>query len=285
MTTRTSTRSRLVRFPEVGELPPGAMVTLPGRGSTFVTETGERGGPPLLLLHGLACTGLLNWYPALPSLAEHHHVVVFDQRWHGRGIRSPRFTLEDCADDVVAVADALGIDRFIPVGYSMGSLVAQLVGHLHPDRTAGLVLAAAAPTFRRRPRERMVLDAFARSVNALRAGPGAQPGESPAPNGDANAWVKAQFLQTAAGAISRATAVIGQFDASSWASRLDMPTAFVVTAQDRLIPVRRQRWLAGQIRDSAVYEIPAGHAAGPFRPDVFAPALISACASVTARVE
>ena len=39
----------------------------------------------------------------------------------GRGIRSKRaFRLDDVADDVIAVADVLGIDRFIPVGYSMG---------------------------------------------------------------------------------------------------------------------------------------------------------------------
>jgi pimeloyl-ACP methyl ester carboxylesterase len=52
-------------------------------------------------------------------------VVVFDQRWHGQGISSPRFLLEDCADDVGALADALGVDTFVPVGFSMRALVVQ----------------------------------------------------------------------------------------------------------------------------------------------------------------
>jgi hypothetical protein len=42
-------------------------------------------------------------------------VVIFDQRWHGAGITSSRFRLEDCADDAVVLAAALGIHSFIPV--------------------------------------------------------------------------------------------------------------------------------------------------------------------------
>jgi len=51
-----------------------------------------------------------------------------DHRGHGRGIRSAKpFRLADCADDVAALADRLGIETFIPVGYSMGGTVAQLM--------------------------------------------------------------------------------------------------------------------------------------------------------------
>ena len=47
-----------------------------------------------------------------PRCAARYRVVTFDQRWHGQGIRSPAFSLADCADDVAAVADVLGLDRF-----------------------------------------------------------------------------------------------------------------------------------------------------------------------------
>ena len=89
--------------------------------------------PHPLLLHGWTATADLNWFPSYGPLAEHVRVVALDHRGHGRGIRTDRrFRLADCADDAVAVADAFGVDHFIPVGYSMGGLVAQLVGHRTP---------------------------------------------------------------------------------------------------------------------------------------------------------
>jgi 3-oxoadipate enol-lactonase len=70
-----------------------------------------------VLLHSLGCTGLMTWYPALDTVREFGRVVVFDRRCHGQGISPPRMLLEDCADDVAALADVLGIDSFVPVGY------------------------------------------------------------------------------------------------------------------------------------------------------------------------
>ena len=78
-------------------------------------------------------------------------MITFDQRWHGQGIRSPRFRLEDCADDVAAVADALQASTaYMVAGYSMGSLVSQLAWRRHPDRVAGVVLCASTPAFTER---------------------------------------------------------------------------------------------------------------------------------------
>src|SRR5438105_10735 len=103
------------------ELPPGRTIALPGRGSTFVREVaGPPGAPALLLLHGLTANADLNWFACFEPLGREFRVVALDQRGHGGGIRTRRFRLEDCADDAAALADVLGIPRFIPVGYSMG---------------------------------------------------------------------------------------------------------------------------------------------------------------------
>jgi 3-oxoadipate enol-lactonase len=89
---------------------------------------GPPGAPTILLLHGLAATADLNWFRAFAPTAEHFRVVSIDHRDHGRGIRSREaFRLSACADDAVALADQLGIETFIPVGYSMGGPIAQLV--------------------------------------------------------------------------------------------------------------------------------------------------------------
>ena len=105
-----------------------------------------------MLLHGLLATADLNWSASYAALSRHVRVVALDHRGHGRGIRSRgRFRLEDCADDAVAVADMLGLRTFVPVGYSMGGLIAQLVWRQHPRRVDGLVLCATSRNFGRHP--------------------------------------------------------------------------------------------------------------------------------------
>jgi 3-oxoadipate enol-lactonase len=109
-----------------------------------VLDSGPSDGPTYVLLHSLACTGLMTWYPALDAVRNFGRVVLLDQRCHGQGISPPRLLLEDCADDVAALADALDISSFVPVGYSMGSLIAQLVWKRHRERVDGRVPPASS---------------------------------------------------------------------------------------------------------------------------------------------
>ena len=122
------------------------LVVLPGGRSTVVWDCpGRPGAAAVLLVHGVTLTAELNWAAVMPGLAGPFRVVAFDQRGHGRGLGwAGGYRLEDCADDVAAVAAALGIDRLIVIGYSMGGLIAQLVWRRHRQLTAGLVLCATA---------------------------------------------------------------------------------------------------------------------------------------------
>ena len=103
-------------------------MTLGDRGTTWVREAGQRSPdrPTLVLLHGWTATAALNFVHVFEPLASEFHVVAMDHRGHGRGIRPSLrgFRLQDCADDVAALADALELEQFIPVGYSMGGPVA-----------------------------------------------------------------------------------------------------------------------------------------------------------------
>lgn len=123
------------------------LVRLPGiAGGTMVWDCpGSPGAPTLVLLHGVTLTAELNWSTVFPVLGRHFRVLAFDQRGHGRGLGcAGGYRLEQCADDVAALAAVLGIDRLIAVGYSMGGLIAQLCWRRHPQLTAGLVLCATA---------------------------------------------------------------------------------------------------------------------------------------------
>ena len=112
--------------PASGGFPTGHDVELTGRGATFVREVpGPANAPVLIALHGWTASADLNWYPCYSAFGEHFRVLAPDLRGHSRGLRTrSRFRLEDCADDVVALADEFGVESFYVVGYSMGGTVA-----------------------------------------------------------------------------------------------------------------------------------------------------------------
>ena len=163
--------SRRVYLPWA-RVPHGQVVELPGRGgSTYVTDTPgpDPASPTVVLLHALGCTGLLTWYPAVEPLSKRYRVVTLDQRWHGQGIRSSDFSLADCADDVAALVEALGLEDVMVCGYSMGSIVAQRVWRQHPDLVKGLVLCATTDRFRLTAAERLFFTGMGTTIPALRA--------------------------------------------------------------------------------------------------------------------
>jgi proline iminopeptidase len=111
--------------------------------------------PTVVLVHG-GPGGYDHSYflPEFSRLAAMAQVVAVDLREHGRSERRDpgAFTFEQCADDVVALCDVLGIDRPVILGHSMGGFVAMLAGIRHPGRLAGLVLLS---TFARFDRSRL----------------------------------------------------------------------------------------------------------------------------------
>lgn len=280
---------RLVRVPAVPDIPAGRMVELPGRGRTFVVDTGPvpsaRGGqaPTIVLLHALACTGLLTWYPCLDALRRRYRVLVFDQRSHGQGIRGGLFTLDDCADDVAAVADALGIDTFVCAGYSMGTLVSQLAWHRHPDRVAGLVLCAGTSHFAASPRKADTVRRAGARIAAAATRHQRVAVEVLDQTAD-DRWAWRQFRATQGREVAAVGTVLARFDSRPWIGEVDVPAAVVVTTKDHLVPPARQRELARAIRGATVYEVDAGHAACVLGAEKFRPAMLAAAASVTGRI-
>jgi len=274
------------------QLPPGRHLELPGRGTTFVRDLeGPPGAPALVLLHGLSATADLNWFPSFFPLGRHFRVVAIDHRGHGRGIRSVRrFRLSDCADDVAAMADVLGIDRFIPVGYSMGGPIAQLLWKRYADRVAGLVLCATSRNFGGRPPERAFFSMLPFLSAAARMTPApvwrGVTGRVLALRDDdppLRQWVIAEMRHTDPRAVIEAAHAIGRFSSHEWAGEIDVPTAVVVTARDRLVPPSRQLKLAHAIPGATVHPVHGDHGACVVDAHRFVPVLVDACRSVASR--
>ncbi|CAB3792299.1 alpha/beta fold hydrolase [Pararobbsia alpina] len=96
-------------------------------------------GAPVILLHGgLGHSG--NWGYQVPELVgSGHRVVLIDSRGHGRSTRDSKpYMYELMASDVLAVMDALQLERAAIVGWSDGACTALILGMKSPKRIAGV---------------------------------------------------------------------------------------------------------------------------------------------------
>ena len=102
---------------------------------------GPENAPALVLAHSLGLN-LRMWEPQMPGLAVRFRVVRYDSFGHG-GSAAPAgpYTLDRLALDLIALLDALGIERADVCGISLGGMVAQWVTINRPERVRRLVLA------------------------------------------------------------------------------------------------------------------------------------------------
>ncbi len=104
-------------------------------------QAGE--GPDVVLIHGV--TGDLSiWFlcQAMGVLARSFRVTAFDLRGHGYSdVPASGYTSAEQAGDVIAIMDALEIDRAMLVGHSFGGVIAMHAAVLHPDRIEAVVLS------------------------------------------------------------------------------------------------------------------------------------------------
>jgi 3-oxoadipate enol-lactonase len=271
------------------ELPTGRRVRLPGRGTTYVWDVpGPPGAPTVVLLHGLWATTVLNWSEVLAPLAQHVRVLALDHRGHGRGLRSWRpFTLEDCADDVVALADALDVPEVLPVGYSMGGPVALLARRRHPDRVPGLVLCATSASFGggrspASPGEELLGTALRLTPSPVRRLMLTAAVARSRPAGPFGELLVSEAGRHHPAVMLEARRAVRNFDARPWLGSLAAPTAVVVTSLDRMVPPSRQLELA-RATGASVHRVDAGHDVAMRDPGRFVPVLVEACSAVVRR--
>ena len=127
-------------------------------------------GPPMVLLHAATSVGRETYAAQIPTLAARFRLYLPDARGHGR----TRWDVADgfeagwLVDDLAALVDALDLDRFHLVGYSMGGMTALGFAVRAPERLRSLVALGIATA--REPRA---------SVAAAADGPGPHPARRP----------------------------------------------------------------------------------------------------------
>lgn len=239
-----------------------------------LSRTVRGSGPGLVLSHGANGSIERQFGTILDGLARNHTVVGADLPGSGATARSDTpLDVDELSDQLVAAADAEGLDTFAVAGISLGGPVALRAAVRHPDRVTALVLTA---TFARADAglrlfnsiwrqlyqsgnlallaEFGVLMAFGnRTLNALPAG-GVQ-----------------AAIQRVAGAFPSGTVeqadLLDRVDVSADLPKITAPTLVIVTTGDHLVSPSLQRSLADGIPGAQAVDIDTGHAPFGERPE------------------
>jgi len=123
---------------------PAKTVTVEGVTYAY-RELGPKGEIPVVFFVHLAAT-LDNWDPRIiDPIAEHRHVITFDQRGVGASTGTVPDTIESAADDAYAFITALGHTAIDVFSFSMGGMIAQDLVVKHPGLVRRLILTGTGP--------------------------------------------------------------------------------------------------------------------------------------------
>lgn len=124
--------------PEPPPIPGVRRSFVTARGVRFhVTEAGDPDGRPLLLLHGWPQHHYV-WHDLLADPPAGMRVIAPDLPGYGWSGPAPhRWAKQDVADDLTALMDELGLERWLLAGHDWGGWIGHLVVLDHPDRVAG----------------------------------------------------------------------------------------------------------------------------------------------------
>ncbi len=116
-----------------------------GDAELYVEEEGS--GVPLVLINGGPGGTHHYFHPWFGRARDYARVIYYDQRGTGLSDYEPGpdgYSVEQAVEDLDALRTALGIDKWVLVGYSYGGFLAQYYTTTYPQNVAGLVLVGAS---------------------------------------------------------------------------------------------------------------------------------------------
>jgi len=221
-------------------------------------------GPPLILLHGATSDAARDFREQLPTLTQAFRCYTPDARGHARtrwDTAAGGFSADWLADDLLAFADAVGLETFHLLGFSLGAMTALRVAVRAPARLRTLVVVGISPD--REPRAsvaRRLMD----PIRIDRSDPGwaADLARRHDPAQGAGAW------RSLLPAIARDVATQSLLTPRQIRT-IDPPTLVVVGDRDPFVPVDHAWGLKRQLRDARLLIVPdCGHEVSAKRPGI-----------------
>ncbi|MFT4064627.1 alpha/beta fold hydrolase [Paraburkholderia sp.] len=222
---------------------------------------------PLVLLHGIG-SGAASWVQQFDALGASRRVLAWDAP--GYGASTPVAALSPAARDYAAVLkewlDALGIERCVLVGHSLGAIVAGAFAAANPGRLAGLLLLSPAGGYGAAPAE--VRDAKRAQRLAMLAELGPQGlAEKRSANmlsanasDEARAWVRWNMSRVIPHGYAQATHLLANADLASDLARYDGRVDVAVGGDDTITTPAACEKIAQAARTRLQVVPRAGHA-------------------------
>lgn len=239
---------------------------------------GDTDAPVLILSSGLGGSGSY-WAAQLPALVPHFRVITYDHRGTGRtgGTVPENGGITAMADDVLTIADRLGVQRFSLMGHALGGLIGLDLALRTPDRLEKLVLinawSKADPHSGRCFDVRLELLEKSGVPMFVKAQPlFLYPAIWMAENADRLEAEEAHAIAHFQGAdnIRRRIAALRAFDVDDRLAAIPHPCLVIATKDDLLVPYSRSLRLADGLPNAQLHLTDfGGHAVNVVDPDGF----------------
>lgn len=239
----------------------------------FYEEFGK--GLPVTLLHGYPLDHTI-WLELVPALEKEARLILPDLRGHGQ---SPEpqgpYSMREMAEDVVDLWNALGIEKSLIGGHSMGGYVALALARYFPERLAGLALVASR-TNADAPEKRQARLASIEDVrkNGVRDAVLGMPAKLSYNNTVRERCKEIVLDASPVGVMGSLAAMADRPDSLDLFINLEIPTLIIAGEDDQIVPVASLRAVAQKMEDPRLVEISgAGHMPMLEKPDEVASAL------------
>ncbi|KVZ05758.1 alpha/beta fold hydrolase [Burkholderia ubonensis] len=268
----------LERFPEQRS-PAGAAGTI-GYRAAGAQHAGRT--LPVVLLHGIG-SGAASWVRQLDALGASRRVFAWDAPGYGAStpVHGASPAAADYAASLAAWLDALGIDRCVLVGHSLGAIIAGGFARVMPERVAGLLLISPAGGYGSAPAETRASRRDARLAMLAELGPAGLAAQrsgnmlSGFASEDARAWVRWNMARIVPAGYAQATHLLANADLASDLAGFRGRTAVAVGANDAITPPAACERIAAAAHVGLQVIPQAGHAGYVEAPAVYS-ALIDA---------
>ncbi|MBM3489192.1 MAG: 3-oxoadipate enol-lactonase [Alphaproteobacteria bacterium] len=243
--------------------------------------SGPPGGPAIVMGHSLASSRVM-WDPQLSALSGKYRVMRFDTRGHGlSAVPSGAYTVDQLADDALALMDALGIAKAHWIGLSMGGVLGQNIALRRPERLLSLALcntlARVAPE--------------ARAVWTGRIATAEAEGVGPMADTTMQRWftqpylqknppelqtIRAEYLNTPRGGYVGCCHALSTLDYLDRLTAVKAPTLVIVGRQDMGTPVAMSEAIAGKIPGAKLVVVEnAAHLGNIEQPEIYTRELLA----------
>jgi 3-oxoadipate enol-lactonase len=235
------------------------------QGRLYWRADGTSTKPALLLGNSLGTDQSL-WDYVIPELIRSYYVIRCDYRGHGAsdllaGPDIPNWSIGTLADDMLAIADAAGVDRFYFAGISIGGMIGIWLGAFAPGRLAGLVLSNTAAKLPGGAWSDRVALVRAKGMNALvdttvgrwfmpaTFAEGAMHVES----------IRRNFLAVNPEAYAAAGEALDRMDLRTLLPQVVAPTTVIVGTYDRSTPPSLGQEIVNGVANGRLLELPVAH--------------------------